>query len=89
MSILKFRSVNFEIPKCHIDTLDVTLEELAILRLIVEDNFIKQNELVKQTGKSLRTVKRMMDSLQEKKYIRRVNGKRYGQWEVLVEIEKD
>ena len=29
------------------------------------------------------TVKRIMESLQRKEYIRRVDGKRYGRWEVL------
>jgi len=27
-----------------------------------------------------------MESLQIKKYIQRVNGKRYGKWEVLVDV---
>ena len=38
------------------------------------------------TGKSLSTVKRITDVLQEKGYVRRVNGKRYGKWEVLVDV---
>ncbi|MCI7098437.1 MAG: hypothetical protein MR966_05885 [Lachnospiraceae bacterium] len=37
-----------------------------------------------ETGKSLSTVKRNKESLQKKRYIRRVCGKRYGKWEVLV-----
>ena len=72
--------------KFQFDSLECTLEELAILNLIIENNSIKQNELVKRTGKSLSTVKRMMEALQKKKCIRRVNGKRYGKWEVLVDI---
>ncbi|MDO4304233.1 MAG: winged helix-turn-helix transcriptional regulator, partial [Bacillota bacterium] len=80
-----FQSVNLKVPKCQIDTLGCTLEELAILKFIIEDNSIKQNELVKRTGKSLSTVKRVMESLQKKNIIRRINGKRYGRWEVLVE----
>lgn len=79
------QSVISKVPKCQFDTLECTLEELAILELILENPSIKQNELVKETGKSLSTVKRIMESLQEKKYIRRVDGKRYGKWEVLVE----
>lgn len=81
-----FQSVNFNNPKCQIDTLECTLEEIAILKLIIEDESIKQNVLVEKTGKSLSTVKRIMVSLQEKGYIRRVNGKRYGKWEVLVDL---
>lgn len=79
------QSVNFKVSKCQIDTLGCTLEELAILKLIIENNDIKQNEIVKRTGKSLSTVKRIMESLQEKQCIRRINGKRYGSWEVIVE----
>lgn len=83
-----FQSVNLKAPKCQIETLGCTLEELAVLKFIVEDNSIKQNELVKRTGKSLSTVKRVMESLQKKNFIRRINGKRYGKWEVLVDSEK-
>lgn len=72
------------VPKCQIDTLKCTLEELAILELIMKNPSVKQAELADKTGKSLRSVKRIMESLQKKQYIRRVNGKRYGRWEVLV-----
>ena len=79
-----FQSVRESSPKYQIDTLErnLTLEECVVLRLVTANNEIKQTELVKQTGKSLSTVKRVMDSLQKKGYIRRVNGKRYGKWEV-------
>jgi fido (protein-threonine AMPylation protein) len=73
--------------KCQIDTLGCTLEELAVLELIIKTPSVKQAELVTETGKSLRSIKRIMESLQEKEYIRRVNGKRYGKWEVLITIE--
>ena len=78
------QSVISKVPKSQFDTLKCTLEELAILELISKNPSIKQRELVEQTRKSLSTVKRIMDILQEKEYIRRVNGKRYGKWEVLV-----
>jgi predicted HTH transcriptional regulator len=71
-------------PKCQIDALGCTLEELAVLELIIKNPSVKQAELVTETRKSLRSIKRIMKSLQEKQYIRRVNGKRYGTWEVLV-----
>ena len=61
------QSAKVEIPKCQIDTLKCTSEELA-----------------EQTGKSVRSIKRIIDSLKEKQYIRRIGGKRYGKWEVLV-----
>lgn len=78
------QSVNSKILKSQFDTLECTLEELAVLELIFKNPAIKQKELVIETGKSLSTVKRIMESLQKKEYIRRVDGKRYGKWEVLV-----
>ena len=78
------QSVNSKVPKSQFDTLDCTLEELAILELIAKNPTVKQQELVEATGKSLSTVKRIMKSLQDKNYIRRESGKRYGKWEVLV-----
>ena len=79
-----FQSAIPKFPKCQIDTLGCTLEELAVLELKIKNPSVKQAELVTETGKSLRSIKRIMDSLQEKQYIRRINGKRYGKWEVLV-----
>lgn len=78
------QSVNPKVPKSQFDTLDCTLEELALLKLIKKNPSVKQQELADSTGKSLSTVKRLMKSLQEKNYIRRESGKRYGKWEVLV-----
>ena len=60
------------------------IEELAVLELIYKNPSIKQKDLVSEIGKSLSTVKRIMESLQKKEYIRRVDGKRYGKWEVLI-----
>ena len=78
------QSVSSKVPKSQFDTLECTLEELAVLELIYKNPSIKQKELVTETGKSLSTVKRIMESLQKKEYIRRVDGKRYGKWEVLI-----
>ena len=77
------QSINSKVPMVQNDTLKCTLEEMAVIRLISENPVITQKELVNATGKSISTVKRIMSSLQEKGYIRRVNGKRYGKWEVL------
>jgi len=78
------KSVNSNIPKAQFDTLNCTLEELTILELVSKNPSAKQQELAEATGKSLSTIKRIMKSLQEKHYIRRANGKRYGKWEILV-----
>ena len=77
------QSAKSEMPKCQIDTLECTLEELAVLDLIKKNPSVKQTELAEQTGKSVRSIKRIIDSLKEKQYIRRVDGKRYGKWKVL------
>lgn len=79
-----FQSGNPKVPKSQFDTLDCTLEELAILELIKKNPAVKQRELADATGKSLSTVKRLMKSLQDKNHIRRESGKRYGKWKVLV-----
>lgn len=78
------QSVIPKVPKSQIDTLECTLEELAVLRLIYKNPSIKQKELAAETGRFLSTVKRIMESLQKKDYIRRVDGKRYGKWEILI-----
>ena len=78
------QSVNPKVPKSQFDTLECTLDELAVLELIAKNPNVKQQELAQTTGKSLSTVKRIMKSLQDKNYIRRESGKRYGKWEVLV-----
>lgn len=78
------QSINSKVSKCQFDTLDCTLEELAVLELVAKDPAIKQQEIAEQTGKSIATIKRIMKSLQDKNYIRRESGKRYGKWEVLV-----
>ena len=80
----KPQSAKQQIPKCQFGTLDCTLEELAVLDLIKKNPTIKQQELADITDKSIRSVKRIMKSLQDKSYIRRERGKRYGKWEVLV-----
>ena len=61
----------------------VSRKELAILKLLCKNPSIKQKELVTETGKSLSTIKRIMESLQKKDYIRIVGGKRYGKWEII------
>ncbi len=78
------KSISPKVSKYQFDTLNCSLEELAVLERVAQNPSIKQQELVSATGKSIATVKRIMKSLQDKNYIRRENGKRYGKWEVLV-----
>ena len=78
------QSISPKAPKYQFDTLDGSLEELAVLELVAATPTIKQQELASATGKSIATIKRIMKSLQDKQYIRRERGKRYGKWELLV-----
>ena len=78
------QSISPKVSKYQFDTLNCSLEELVALELIAQNPTIEQQELVRATGKSIATVKRIITSLQDKNYIRRENGKRYGKWEVLV-----
>jgi len=77
------QSITTKVLKYQFDTLDCTLEELAVLELVAKNQTIKQQEIAEQTGKSIATIKRIMKSLQDKNYIRRESGKRYGKWEIL------
>lgn len=79
-----YQSISPKVPKYQFDTLDCTLEEVAVLELVAKNPTIKQQELAEATGKSIATIKRIMKSLQDKNYIRRESGKRYGKWEILV-----
>ena len=78
------QSISPKVSKYQFDTLKCSLEELAVLERIAQNPAIKQQELMSATGKSITTVKRIMKSLQDKNYIRRENGKRYGKREVPV-----
>ena len=59
------------------------MEEQAILNIIKENPTIKQEDIAKIIGKSLRTIKARMIEMQEKNIITRKNGKRNGEWEIL------
>ena len=78
------QSINPKVSTYQFDTLDCSLEELAVLELVAKNPTMKQQELAEATGKSIATIKRIMKSLQDKNYIRRESGKRYGKWEVMV-----
>ena len=79
------KSISPKVSKYQFDTLNCSLEELAVLERVAQNQSIKQRELVSATGKSIATVKRLITSLQDKNYIRRENGTRYSKWEVLAD----
>lgn len=75
-----------ETPKCKNDTesctLDCTLDELSVLKLLREDGKMTQKQLAESINKSERTIKTITASLEEKGVITRINGKRFGYWKV-------
>lgn len=76
------QSADVGVSKCK----NCTLDELALLREVSKNPSVTQKELAALIGKSERTVKSKTVELQEKGLLRRKNGKRNGQWEVLIEI---
>ncbi len=85
---VRTQSATDKVLKCKNCTLERTFEEVAILKHLMKQPNLTQKELALRLGKSERTVKDRILRLQEKDCIRRVNGKRYGMWEILVEIEE-
>ena len=77
------QSANKNVSKCQNDTLELSMEELALLHIIRNDPTITQASIAKITGQSLRTIKRLMATLQDKGCIAREGGKRFGSWKVL------
>lgn len=86
---IDFQSATINSSKCRNDTLNCTLEELAIINIIRNDPGITQTGMAKFLGLSERTIKRWTVEMQEKKLIERENGKRNGKWIVLADIDKE
>ena len=57
------------------------------MKLIIENLDITKKEISNKIGKSERTVKNRVASLKEKGYIQRLNGKRNGKWEILIDLD--
>ena len=72
-------SVQILPPKCK----NCTLEEVAVLRVILQNPSATQKSIANEIGKSERTVKSITARLTEQGILRRVNGKRNGYWEII------
>lgn len=77
------QSITAPNPKFQFDTLNCTLEELAVLKAIENNSKITQTDIAKSIKKSASTVKRITSSLVEKGILIRRNGRRNGWWEIL------
>lgn len=78
----KPQSITAPYSKSQIDTLNCTLEELAVLRVIENNPKSTQTEIAKSIKKSASTVKRITSVLVEKGILIRRNGRRNGWWEI-------
>lgn len=90
-----FQSATYEISKCQNDTfekengtLELSLEDLVIIKALKENPQITQKDLAVKVGKSERSIKRKTVLLQEKGFIKRESGKRNGKWIVLIDNSK-
>jgi len=60
-----------------------TSRKSIILRAIKDNPHITTEQLSKEVGVSLRTIKSILKVMENDKKIKRVNGKRYGYWEII------
>jgi len=84
MQISMGQSDTEEISKCQNGPLNVTLEEKALLEFVKTNPKATQEQIAEYIGKSTRTVKRITASLYEKGYLIRENGKRNGNWKIII-----
>ena len=66
--------------KDHQGELDLSKDELLLLRVIHKRNNITQRQLHDETGISLGTIKRILPKLQEKGILQRIGGRKTGKW---------
>lgn len=78
----KLQSITTPNSKSQFDTLNCTLEELAVLKAIEDNPKITQTDIAKSIKKSASTVKRITSGLVEKEILVRRNGRRNGWWEI-------
>ena len=79
------QSANNSVSKCQNGTLEISLEELAIINALKINPALTQKQISELVGKSERTIKRCTVEMQEKGLIARENGKRNGKWKILIE----
>ena len=72
--------------KCQNGTLELSLEELAIISVLKNNPTATQKQIAEMTCKSERTIKRRTVEMQNKGLICRENGKLNGKWKVKWKI---
>ena len=79
---LTVQSLTNNNSKSQFDTLNCTLEELSVIKIIQENSKVTQSEIANAIKKSASTVKRITSALVEKGVLVRRNGRRDGWWEI-------
>ena len=79
---LTVQSLTNNNSKSQFDTLNCTLEELSVIKIIQENSKITQSEIANAIKKSASTVKRITSALVKKGVLVRRNGRRDGWWEI-------
>lgn len=81
-------SCTLQTPKCNKKdqncTLDCTLDETLVMNLLKQNPHMTQKQLAQEINKSERTVKSITAKLEDKKFISREGGKRFGFWKVNI-----
>lgn len=71
------------LPKRMKREINLSPFDIDVLFLIEKDNHITCKSIQEITGKSLRTVKYSLANLESQNIIKRINGKKYGHWEIV------
>ncbi len=79
-NVLKNRDLRINIDKQNEEPVS---KEARIIKLMKENPKIKVDELANTIGKSPRTIKSVIAILIKENKIKRINGKRFGYWEIL------
>lgn len=87
-TIIKFSKCQNDTLEKENGTLELSLEDLVIIKALKENPQITQKDLAVKVGKSERSIKRKTVLLQEKGFIKRESGKRNGKWIVLIDNSK-
>ncbi len=77
---LRNRDLRINIDKENNKTIS---QELHIVELIRANPNIKTDELAEKVGVSVRTIKSVLAVLVKENKIKRINGKRFGHWEII------
>ncbi len=78
------------VPKCQNDTIDgtinVTIDQIIVFRLLKENSKITQKQIAEKINKSERTVKRIVEELRKNGYVVREGSSRLGYWKILKDM---